>query len=66
MMIPEKVVTNPLRTKKPSIQIVMSYDPESNHQFGLPNRPSTPLKSVIGGSYGNVAEFDQMKRNEVI
>ena len=44
----------------------MSYDPESAHYFGLPNRPATPMKTIMNGTYGNVAEFGMLSRNQKI
>ena len=32
--------------------------------YGLPNRPSTPMKTVICGTYGNVAEFEAKTRSK--
>ena len=66
MKIPERVISNPLKDKKHSIQIYMSHDPESAHYFGLPNRPATPMKTIMNGTYGNVAEFDMLNRNQKI
>ena len=31
--------------------------------FGMPNQPSTPIRTVICGTYGNAAEYDQLNRN---
>ena len=58
MTIPEKKIVHPLHNRKPSLQIQMSLDPECAYSFGMPNRPSTPIRTVICGTYGNVAEYD--------
>ena len=42
---------------------MLSLDPESPYSFGLPNKPSTPIRTVICGTYGAVAEYDQLNRN---
>lgn len=36
---------------------------EDVNYFGMPNKPSTPVRSVICGTYGAAAEFDQLNRN---
>ena len=66
MTIPEKKIVHPLHNRKPSLQIQMSLDPECAYSFGMPNRPSTPIRTVICGTYGNVAEYDQLNRNAAI
>ena len=32
--------------------------------YGLPNRPSTPMRTIICGTYGNVAEFEAKSRSK--
>ena len=32
----------------------------------MPNKPSTPIRTVICGTYGNAAEYDQLNRNAAI
>lgn len=34
--------------------------------FGMPNKPSTPIRTVVCGTYGNAAEYDQLNRNAQI
>ena len=39
---------------------------EDAYSFGMPNKPSTPIRTVICGTYGNAAEYDQLNRNAQI
>ena len=66
MTIPDKVIVHPQHNRKPSLQVQMSLDPECAYSFGMPNKPSTPIRTVICGTYGNVAEYDQLNRNASI
>ena len=34
--------------------------------YGRPNRPSTPIRTVVNGVYGTVAEFEIGSRNNGI
>lgn len=44
-----------IRLKEPKRQGPM-YLPEEEFTYGVANRPSTPVKAVISGFYGDVAE----------
>ena len=40
--------------------------PEEDFIYGQPNRPSTPIKAVMQGFYGDVAEQQTLQRYEII
>mmetsp|Transcript_29092 Transcript_29092/g.21067 ORF Transcript_29092/g.21067 Transcript_29092/m.21067 type:complete len:85 (-) Transcript_29092:262-516(-) len=42
------------------------YGPEDDFKYGIPNRPSTPIKSVMNNDYGMSAEMGIDKRYETI
>ena len=37
------------------------YLPPEDFAYGVPNRPSTPMKNVVNNEYGNVAEEEIKK-----
>ena len=37
-------------------------DSQDNFAFGMPNRPSTPIRTVVNGVYGVVADFEITNR----
>ena len=37
--------------------------PDSNFRYGISNRPSTPMKNVIGNYYGIEAELEALQRH---
>lgn len=50
---------------------VKYYLPEEQFTYGIPNRPSTPIKQVIGGEFGNnsalfIEEIYRSRLEEVI
>ena len=44
----------------------MNEDPDDAYPFGRPNRPSTPIRTVVNGVYGTVAEFEINNRTSGI
>ena len=42
------------------------YLPEEEFTYGRSNRPSTPIKAVVCGFYGDVAEQQTLSRYEVL
>ena len=57
--------TMDLRLKPPSQQPGI-YLPEEEFTYGRANRPSTPIKAVMGGFYGDVAEHETLQRYEIL
>ena len=37
---------------------------DQQHTYGLPLRPSTPIRAVIGNFYGEIAGFEKQKKYE--
>ena len=44
----------------------LTEDPEDVYAYGRPNRPSTPIRTVVNGVYGTVAEFEINNRTDSI
>ncbi len=42
------------------------YLPEEEFTYGRANRPSTPMKAVVSGFYGDVAEQQTLSRYEIL
>ena len=58
-----KVFHNRRASEQPALRL--SADVGASY-FGMPNKPSTPIRTVICGTYGNAAEYDQLHRNAAI
>ena len=41
-------------------------DDDVKFVYGMANRPSTPIRTVVNGVYGSVAEYDIAGRSKVI
>ncbi|CDW88730.1 UNKNOWN [Stylonychia lemnae] len=54
-----------IRLKEPKRQGAMLL-PEEEFTYGKANRPSTPIKAVVSGFYGDVAEQQILTRYEVL
>jgi len=65
-----KTIALPDVSSKTKSHIRMTSQPlrlaDDPYRFGMPNKPSTPMRTVICGTYGNAAEFDQLNRNAQI
>ena len=55
--------TRPMTTSGKTATYMVDIDPQ--HSFGLPLRPPTPIKAVIGNYYGEIAgyELKEKKKN---
>ena len=62
--LPDKTSPNTHHNRRQSYQPMQMSEPVN--PFGMPNRPSTPIRTVICGTYGNAAEYDQLNRNAQI
>jgi hypothetical protein len=47
-------------TATPPLPDAIACDPD--HAFGVGNRPSTPIRAVVGNMYGEVAAFLKYKQ----
>ena len=54
-----------IRLKEPLRQSGITL-PHEDFIYGKQNRPSTPMKAVMGGFYGDVAEKETLGRYETI
>jgi hypothetical protein len=54
-----------VRLREPLRQSAITL-PHEEFIYGKANRPSTPMKAVMGGFYGDVAEQETLNRYETI
>ena len=40
------------------------YNEDEQFPYGRPNRPSTPIRTVVNGVYGTVASFELTERSK--